>query len=176
MCGQCLLWTSFGCQSPALGLCWGQPATDPVVRPSRRFLSERPGSRAAYQGAHRPRVSVVGPQSANLGVHSCASGEPGAAFPCSQSRAEGGGVPEAEAAAESSLTSYYVPLFSFPFWEILPIQAPLVQTSTWLLTQPSLALSQESCSRPCIRAGASAALVPARVPGTLLSLNTLLTV
>ena len=42
----------------------------------------------------------------------------GAAFPRSQSRPEGGGVPEAEAAAtaaESSLTSYYVPLFSFPF-------------------------------------------------------------
>ena len=32
--------------------------------------------------------------------------------------AEGGGAPEAKAAvaaAESSLTSYYVPLFSFPF-------------------------------------------------------------
>ncbi|XP_053778450.1 ankyrin repeat domain-containing protein 26 isoform X2 [Desmodus rotundus] len=48
--------------------------------------------------------------------------------------------------------------------EILPIQVPLVQTSTWLLTQPSLALSQESCSRPCARAGASAALVPTQVP------------
>ena len=42
-----------------------------------------------------------------------------------------------------------MPLFSFSFREILPIQAPLVQTSTRPLTQPSLALSQESCSRPC---------------------------
>ena len=39
-------------------------------------------------------------------------------------------------------------IFSFSFQEIPPIQAPLVQTSTWPLTQPSLALSQESCSRP----------------------------
>ena len=52
---------------------------------------------------------------------------------------------------ESSLTSCQVPLFSFPFCEILPIQAPLFQTSTWLLTQPRLALSQESSSRPCAR-------------------------
>ena len=56
------------------------------------------------------------------------------------------------------------------------IQAPLVQTSTWLLTQPSLALSQESCSRPGARAQASVTLVPAWVPGSLLSLSTLLTV
>ena len=69
-----------------------------------------------------------------------------------------------------------MPLFSFSFWEILPIQAPLVQASTWLLTQLSLALSQESCSSPCTRAGASAALLPAQVPGILLSLSTLLTV
>ena len=44
-------------------------------------------------------------------------------------------------------------IFSFSFGEILPIQTLLVQTSTWPLTQPSLALSQESCSRPCTRAG-----------------------
>ena len=40
-------------------------------------------------------------------------------------------------------------MFSFTFRDIPPIQAPLVQTSTWPLTQPSQALSQESCSRPC---------------------------
>ena len=97
----------------------------------------------------------------------------GAAFPRSQSRAEGGGAPKAEAAAaaaESSLTSNYVPLFSFPFWEVLPIQAPLVQTSTWLLTQPSLALSQESCSRPCAGAGLQSPS-PARGPGDLIVLE-----
>ena len=51
----------------------------------------------------------------------------------------------------------------------------MVQTCTWLLTQLSLALSQESCSRLCTWAGASAAMVPALVPGTLLSLSTLRT-
>ena len=77
-------------------------------------------------------------------------------FPRSQSRAEGGGALEAAAAAaaaESSLTSNYVPLFSFPFEKLFQFKPPLVQTSTWLLTQPSLALSQESCSRPRARAG-----------------------
>ena len=59
---------------------------------------------------------------------------------------------------------------------LLDQKAPLIQTSTWPLTQPSLALSQESCSSPCTWAGASVALVPALVPGTLLSLSTLLTV
>ena len=43
-------------------------------------------------------------------------------------------------------------------------------------SQLSLALSQESCSNPGARAGVSAALVPALVPGTLLSLSTLLTI
>ena len=47
-----------------------------------------------------------------------------------------------------SKQSLSVSNFSFSFQEIPPIQAPLVQTNTWPLTQPSLALSQESCSRP----------------------------
>ena len=43
-----------------------------------------------------------------------------------------------------------MPLFSlFLFKKFLLFKPPLVQTSTWPLTQPSLALSQESCSRPC---------------------------
>ena len=94
-------------------------------------------------------VSVVGPQSADLGAHNGASGERrGCLSRAQHPGAEGRGVPEAVAAAKSSLVSLSVPLFSFSFWEILPIQATLVQTSTWLLTQLSLALSQESCSRP----------------------------
>ena len=122
-------------------------------------------------------ISVVAPQSANLGARNCASGERrGCLSRVHSPGAEGGGVPEAVASAESSLTSHWVPLFSFSFWEILPIQAPLVQTSPWLLTQLSLALSQESCSRPCTRAGASATLVPVQVLGTVLSLSSLLTV
>ena len=44
--------------------------------------------------------------------------------------------------------------FLFFFWRNSSYSSPpLVQTSTWLLTQPSLALSQESCSRPCAQPG-----------------------
>ena len=98
--------------------------------------------------------SGVGPQSANLGALNPASGERLGCFSRFHSPgAEGGGVPVVVAAVESSRPRLWVPLFSFSFWEILPFQAPLVQTSTWLLTQLSLALSQESCSRPCAWAG-----------------------
>ena len=49
----------------------------------------------------------------------CASGTSGEFWGCfsriHSPGAEGVGAPEAAAAAESSLTSYYVPLFSFPF-------------------------------------------------------------
>ena len=95
--------------------------------------------------------------------------------------AEGGGAQEAMAAVESSLNSCCVPLFSLFLFQKFLLFKPLVQTSTWTLTQPSLALSQESCSRPCARAGGSAALVPTLVPrwshgGPLLFLSTLLTV
>ena len=47
-----------------------------------------------------------------------ASSEQGLLFQVHSPGAEGGGAPEAAAAAaavESSLTSYYIPLFSFPF-------------------------------------------------------------
>ena len=47
----------------------------------------------------------------------------------------------------------------------------MVQRSTWLLTQPSLALSQESCSRPCAPAGASAGPGPRAGPGDLIVLK-----
>ena len=51
-------------------------------------------------------VSGVGPHSANLGVHNGASGErPGCFSRFHSPRAEEGGVPEAEAAVVSSLTS-----------------------------------------------------------------------
>ena len=51
-------------------------------------------------------VSVVGAQSANLGTSNQASGESWGCLSCIHSPgAEGGGVPEAAAAVESSLTS-----------------------------------------------------------------------
>ena len=132
---------------------------------------------AAYQGVRSPGISVVGPQSANLCEHQqgfrCLLG---LLFGIHSPGAEGGGVPEAADAAESSLTSAGCLYFLFLFEKFFLFKPPLVQTSTWLLTQPSLALSQESCCRPCARAGASASLGPVLVPGTLLSLSTLLMV
>ena len=59
------------------------------------------------------------------------------------------GVQEATAAAENSLNSRGVSLFCLFLFEKFLLFKPPVQTSTWPLTQPSLALSQESCSRPC---------------------------
>ena len=86
LCGRSLLWTWIGCLSPALGLCAGQPATDPVAHsqriqvwapsrgfrcahPRRCFLSVCPGSLAAYQGARPSGVSGVGPQATDWGTH-----------------------------------------------------------------------------------------------------------
>ena len=99
--------------------------------------------------------------------------------------AEGVGAQETTAAGKNSLNSCRVPLFSlFLFEKFLlfkpsrpPPPLPTIQTSTWPLTQPSLALSQESCSRPCghwawgfSHPGSYAG------PGTLLSLSALLTI
>ena len=65
-------------------------------------LASAPGFRC---GCPAP-VSGVGPQSANLGVHNRASGEHwGCLSRVHSPGAEAGGVPEAAAAAESSLTS-----------------------------------------------------------------------
>ena len=56
--------------------------------------------------AHPPEVSGVGPQSANLHARNQASDEHlGCSSRIHRQGAEGGGVPEAAAAAESSLTS-----------------------------------------------------------------------
>ena len=64
------------------------------------------GQLASALRAHPPEVSGVGPQSANLGAGNRASCEVQAClFRIHRPGAEGGGVPEAAAAAESSLTS-----------------------------------------------------------------------
>ena len=90
---------------------WGQPATDPVECSPRSFLSVLPGSRVLIRAPAHLGFQVWAPRRAPAGLQVSAR----AAFPRSQSRAEGGGAPEAWPAAESSLTSYYVPLLSFPF-------------------------------------------------------------
>ena len=84
--------------------------------------------------------------------------------------AEGVGAQEATVAGKSSLNSSCVPLFS-RFQEIPPIQPPVVQTSTWPLTQPSLALSLESCSRPCALDGGFSCPSPRAGPRDLVVLK-----
>ena len=64
------------------------------------------GQLASAPGAHPPEVSGVGPHSANLGASNQASGERwGCLSQVDRPGTEGGGAPEAVAAAESSLTS-----------------------------------------------------------------------
>ena len=94
----------------------GTQTTDGGAHPPRHFVSVRPDSQAAYQGMRPSVVSVVGAQSTHMGVR-----QPG--FRCvvgllilfHSPGAEAGGVSEAVAVDESSLTSCRVPLF-FPFF------------------------------------------------------------
>ena len=122
----------------------GSQAIDQPIQPLWAWVSQAGRSvllglwveqLASAPDAHPPEVSGVGPQSANLCACNRASGECwGCLSHIHSPGVEGGGTPGAAAAAKSYLTSPWVPLFSFSFWEIIPIQAPLVQTSTWLLT------------------------------------------
>ena len=90
-------------QSATLGLCVGQLVSAPGVHPPR-FQMWAPclGLRCGRPAG----VSVVGPQSTDLGARNRASGEhQGCLSRVHSPGAEGGGAPEATAAAESSLTS-----------------------------------------------------------------------
>ena len=92
-------WSSrFGPVGGAASLCSRCTPTHPrfqVWVPRRRLRCGRPAG-----------VSVVGPQSANLGAHNRASGEHwGCLSRVHSPGAEGGGAPQATAAAESSLIS-----------------------------------------------------------------------
>ena len=129
------------------------------------LCAQRLGGKCSVPGA-----SGVGPQAADRGAHPLRTSgmhSPGAV---------GVGAQEAEAAVKS-LNSCWVPLFSFSFWEIPPIQAPLYSNKHLVsrTAQPgSLPRVLQHTLPP--EPGASAALVPALVPGTLLSLSTLLTI
>ena len=92
-------------QSTAFGLCVGQLASTSGVHPSE---VSGVGNQLGFQlWAPSPLILVHA---------SRASGERQGCLSCVHCPgAEGGGAPEAMAAVESSLTSYYVPLFSFPF-------------------------------------------------------------
>ena len=91
--------------------------------------------------------------------------------------AEGGGAKEATAAAESSLNSCCMPLFSlFLFGKFLLFKPPWSKQAPGLSYSPAWLSPKNPAADLEPRLGASTALVPALVPGTLLSLSTLLTI
>ena len=91
--------------------------------------------------------------------------------------AEGGGAQEAMAAVESSLNSCCVPLFFlFLFEKFLLFKPPWSRQAPGLSHSPAWLSPKNPAADHAPRLGASAALVPALVPGTLLSLCTLITV
>ena len=116
--------------SAALCLCAGQPATEPGVHPP-----EVSGVWA------QPGFQVWAPSPLIWVRASRASGESWGCLSCVHSPgAEGGGVPEAAAASEGSLTSHCVPVFSLFLFEKFFLfkppwskQAPgLSYSATWL--------------------------------------------
>ena len=142
------------CRSVALCLCVEHPATDP--------------------GAH-PRFEVWVPSPLILVWASQASGESWGCSSCVHSPgAEGGGAPEARAAAESSLTSRKCLYFLFE--KFFLFKPPWSKPAPGLSHSPAWLFPKNPGTDPVPGPGASAALVPALVPGTLLSLSTLLTV
>ena len=92
----------------------GPQATDWGMHPLEHFGTGAQAAGPLIRARSHPGFQVWAPRRSPARLQVRAR----AAFPSSQSRAEGGEVPEAKAAAaaaESSLTSNYVPLFSFPF-------------------------------------------------------------
>ena len=96
---------------PTRGFRCGPQATDWGMHPLGHCESGAQAAGPLIRARAHPGFQVWAPRRVPAGLQVSAR----AAFPRSQSRAEGGGAPEAAAAAESSLTSNYVPLFSFPF-------------------------------------------------------------
>ena len=91
--------------------------------------------------------------------------------------AEGVGVQEARAAAENSLNSCCMPLFSlFLFKKFLLFKPPWSKQAPGLSHSPAWLSPKNPSADPALQQGASATLVPTLIPGTLLSLSTLLTV
>ena len=118
------------------------------------------GGQATDPGAHGPRT---------LGVGAC--GSP-LLIQCALSRGcGGGGAGGLQLLWRILQTATECLFFLFFFWRNSSYSSPLVQTSTWPLTQPSLALSQESCSRPCTLAKGFSSPGPRTGPRDLIVLK-----
>ena len=99
---------------PTGGFRCGPQATDWGRHPLGHFVSGAQAAGSLIRARAHPGFPVWASRLESTRLQVSAR----AAFLCSQSRAEGGGAPEAAVAVgamESSLTSNYVPLFSFLF-------------------------------------------------------------
>ena len=105
-----------GCP-PTRGFRCGPQATDWGTRPLGHFGSGAQAAGPLIRARAHPEFQLWAPSQLIWVRASWLQVSAGAAFCVHSPGAEGAGAPEAAAAAaaESSLTSYYVPLFSFPF-------------------------------------------------------------
>ena len=165
-------------RAPTRGFRCGPKATDWGTHPLGHF-----GNGAQAAG---PLMRVRAHQGFQLWAPSlliwvCASGASHESWGClsrvHSPGAEGVGVQEATAAAESSLNSLCMPLFSlFLFEKFLLFKPPCSKQAPGLSHSPAWLSPKNPAAVPVPQPGASAALVPALVPETLLSLSTLLTI
>ena len=104
----------------------GPQATDWGTHPLGHFGSGTQAAGPLFRALAHPGFQVWAPRRAPAGLQVSA----GAGFPSSQSRDCGGRGASGRGCCGELSSS----MFSFSFREIRPIQAPLVQTSTWPLT------------------------------------------
>ena len=171
--GLCVQGLGGRCSVPALGVVTPQqPGHWSGWAPIPSFEPVGPSSPAADQSVHPPVVSGVGAQAADLVVHQagfrCVLG---LLIQCSQSRGWGPkGTRGHGCCREFSKQLLSTSILPFSFQEIPPIQAPLSKQAPGL-SQPSLALSHESCSRHCSPAGGFSRPGPCSGPRDLIVLK-----
>ena len=156
----------------------GSQAIDQVALPIPGFGPVFLGSQTADQCMHLPGVFDLGPRPL---IWVCANLASGVCWGClshiHSPGAEVVGVQEATAAAERSLKSPRVPVFSlFLFEKFFVFKPPWSRPAPGSSHSPAWLSPKNPAADPAPRPGASATLVPTLVPRTLLSLSTLLTV
>ena len=170
-----------GCLSgrtPTRGFRCGPQATDWGMCPLGHFGSGAQAAGLLIRVCAHPEFQLWAPSPL---IRVCANWASGTCWGClspvHSPGAEGVGVQEATAAAESSLNSLCMPLFSlFLFEKFLLFKPPCSKQAPGLSHSPAWLSPKNPAADPAPWPGASATLVPTQVPGTLLSLSTLLTV
>ena len=171
-CPRFQVWT------PSWGFRCGPQATDWGMRPLGHFASVAQAAGLFIRAHAHPEFQLWAPSPL---IRVCANWASGACWGClspvHSPGAEGVGVQEATAAAESSLNSLCMPLFSlFLFEKFLLFKPPCSKQAPGLSHSPAWLSTKNPAADPVPWLGASAALVPVLVPGILLSLSTFLNV